>query len=138
MSANPVAITLPPALAGIRDYCGACASPMVRAGNLLYLSGIVAIDPLTGAAELGTVESETWRCMKNLDLMLQVAGTRLAKVMQVHVLIFDRKDYASLNAAYREFFPHEAPARTVWSVQLERGFKVKFDVIALLDEVADA
>ncbi len=105
-------------------------SAAVRANGLIFVSGLVAINPETGEREHGTVTSETKRIFRNLDLLMRSNGSGLDRLVQVHAMIYDRIEYDVLNRAYREFLPHGPPARTVWSVKIEVGFKVQLDVIA--------
>jgi 2-iminobutanoate/2-iminopropanoate deaminase len=105
-------------------------SPAIRAGGLIFCSGMLAVNPDTGEREQGTVTSETRRIFENLRLLLEAAGSSLDRLVQVHALIYDRIEYDVLNRAYRQYVPDGPPARTVWSVQIEAGFKVQLDVIA--------
>jgi 2-iminobutanoate/2-iminopropanoate deaminase len=111
-----------------RQY-GHHQSPAIRAGGLIFCSGMVAINPQTGEREHGTVTSETRRIFENLKLLLESAGSSLDRLVQVHAMIYDRIEYDVLNRVYRQYVP-SPPARTVMSVQIEAGFKVMLDVIA--------
>lgn len=124
-------IIAPPA-AGLdmRAIYGAPQSAAVRTNGLIFVSGMMAINPETGEREHGTVTSETRRIFSNLDLLLRSNGASLDRLVQVHAMIYDRIEYDVLNRAYREFVPNGPPARTVWSVKIEAGFKVQLDVIA--------
>jgi 2-iminobutanoate/2-iminopropanoate deaminase len=112
-----------------REY-GHHQSPAIRAGGLIFCSGMVAIDPATGERQHGTVTSETCRIFENLKLLLEAAGSSLERLVQVHAMIYDRIEYDVLNRAYRRYVPTTPPARTVMSVQVEAGFKVMLDVTA--------
>src|SRR5689334_1215149 len=112
-----------------REY-GHHQSPAIRAGGLIFCSGMVAINPETGEREHGTVTSETRRIFENLNALLASAGASLDRIVQVHAMIYDRIEYDVLNRAYRRYVPNAPPARTVMSVQIEAGFKVMLDVIA--------
>src|SRR6516162_4831907 len=112
-----------------REY-GHHQSPAIRAGGLIFCSGMVAINPETGEREHGTVTSETRRIFENLKLLLESAGSSLDRIVQVHAMIYDRIEYDVLNRVYRQYVPNAPPARTVMSVQIEAGFKVMLDVIA--------
>lgn len=105
-------------------------SPAIRAGGLVFCSGMVALDPASGEREHGTVTSETRRIFDNLKVLLESAGSSLERLVQVHAIIYDRIEYDVLNRAYRQYVPNAPPARTVMSVQIEAGFKVMLDVIA--------
>jgi 2-iminobutanoate/2-iminopropanoate deaminase len=111
-----------------REY-GHHQSPAIRAGGLIFCSGMVAINPETGEREHGTLTSEAQRIFENLKLLLESAGSSLERIVQVHAMIYDRIEYDVLNRVYRRYVPNAPPARTVMSVQIEAGFKVMLDVI---------
>ena len=112
-----------------REY-GHHQSAAIRAGGLIFCSGMVAVDPATGEREHGTVTSETRRIFENLKLLLESACSSLDRIVQVHAMIYDRIEYDVLNRAYLRHVPNAPPARTVMSVQIEAGFKVMLDVVA--------
>src|ERR1051325_1160022 len=112
-----------------REY-GHHQSPAIRAGGLIFCSGMVAINPDTGEREHGTVTSEARRIFENLKLLLESAGSSLDRILQVHAMIYDRIEYDVLNRVYRQYVPNAPPARTVMSVQIEAGFKAMLDVMA--------
>ncbi len=118
-----------PGLDLCREY-GHHQSPAIRAGGLIFCSGMVAIIPESGEREHGTVTSEVRRIFENLKLLLESAGSSLDRIVQVHAMIYDRIEYDVLNRAYRRYVPVAPPARTVMSVRIEAGFKVMLDVIA--------
>ncbi|MBO0739390.1 MAG: RidA family protein, partial [Alphaproteobacteria bacterium] len=82
-----------------REY-GHHQSPAVRAGGLIFCSGMVAINPESGEREHGTVTSESRRIFENLKLLLESAGSSLDRIVQVHAMIYDRIEYDVLNRAY--------------------------------------
>jgi 2-iminobutanoate/2-iminopropanoate deaminase len=114
----------------MRAHYGHHQSVAIRAGGLIFCSGVLPINPQTGEREHGTVTSETKRIFENLKLILEAHGSSLARIVQVHAMIYDRIEYDVLNRMYRQYVPHQPPARTVWSVQIEAGFKVQLDVVA--------
>jgi 2-iminobutanoate/2-iminopropanoate deaminase len=114
----------------LRHHYGHHQSPAIRAGGLIFCSGMVAIHPETGEREHGTVTSEARRIFENLKLLLEGTGSSLDRLVQVHAMIYDRIEYDVLNRVYRQYVPNAPPARTVMSVQIEAGFKVMLDVIA--------
>src|SRR3954465_11426304 len=116
-----------------REY-GHHQSPAIRAGGLIFCSGMVAINPDTGEREHGTVTSEARRIFENLKLLLGSAGSSLDRIVQVHAMIYDRIEYDVLNRVYRQYVPNAPPARTVMSVQIEAGFKIMLDVIAAAEQ----
>jgi 2-iminobutanoate/2-iminopropanoate deaminase len=120
-----------------REY-GHHQSPAIRAGGLIFCSGMVALNPENGEREHGTVTSETRRIFENLKLLLESAGSSLDRLVQVHAMIYDRIEYDVLNRAYRRYVPNAPPARTVMSVQIEAGFKVMLDVTAAAEQPTGA
>jgi len=108
-------------------YPQSCA---VAAGGLIFFSGMVAVNPITGEREHGTVTSETRRIFENLKILLEDNGSDLTRIVQVHALIYSRLEYDVLNRVYRQYLPNNPPARMVWQVVIESGFKVQLDVVA--------
>jgi 2-iminobutanoate/2-iminopropanoate deaminase len=106
-------------------------SPAVRGGDFVFVSGMAAIDPATGAPAHGTVAAETRQILTNIGELLEAAGSSLAKVVKVNVLIYSMLEYENMNSVYREFFTTDPPARTVCGVQLIGGHKVEIKCIAL-------
>ncbi len=119
-----------PGLDMARHY-GHHQSPAIRAAGLIFCSGMLPINPDTGEREHGTLTSEAHRVFGNLRLLLEAAGSSLDRLVQVHAMIYDRIEYDVLNRVYTQYVPNGPPARTVWSVQIEAGFKIQLDVIAL-------
>lgn len=107
-------------------------SSAIRAGDYLFMSGVVAIDPESGERLNGTVTSEAHRAFQNLKLVLESAGSSLERLVQVRAMIYDRIEYDALNRVYRQYVPHGPPARTVWSVRIIDAFKVQLDAIAVV------
>ena len=106
-------------------------SAAIRAGDFIFLSGIVPVDPETGERLNGTLTSEAHRAFQNLQLVLEAAGSSFAQLVQVRAMIYDRIEYDALNRVYRQYVPEGPPARTVWSVRIMDAFKVQLDAIAL-------
>ena len=107
-------------------------SSAIRAGDYLFLSGLLPIDPETGERLNGTLTSEAHRAFQNLKLVLEAAGSSLERLVQVRAMIYDRIEYDALNRVYRQYLPSAPPARTVWSVRIIDAFKVQLDAIALV------
>ena len=91
---------------------------------------MVAVNPETGEREHGTVTSETRRIFENLKILLEENGSDLARIVQVHAMIYSRLEYDVLNRVYRQYLRASPPARMVWQVVIESGFKVQLDVVA--------
>ena len=111
----------------IFGYPQSCA---VEAGGLIFCSGMLAVNPVTGEREHGTVTSETRRIFENLKILLEENDSDLARIVQVHAMIYSRLEYDVLNRVYRQYLPESPPARMVWQVVIESGFKVQLDVVA--------
>jgi 2-iminobutanoate/2-iminopropanoate deaminase len=127
-------IIVPPPSRGL-DMAAGCGWPQsaaVRAGDYVFVSGVVAIDPDSGERMNGTVTSEAHRVFQNLRLVLEAAGSSLDRLVQVHAMIYDRIEYDALNRVYRQYVPDGPPARTVWSVQIIDAFRVQLDAIAVV------
>lgn len=99
-------------------------SRAVRAGGFVFVSGMEAAEP-------GTVASETRQILTEMVHGLEAAGSALAKVVKVSVLIYSMLEYANMNDVYRTFFPNDPPARTVCGAGLIGDRKVAIDCIAL-------
>ena len=119
-----------PALNGLRRN-DLPLSPAVRTGDFVFVSGMAAIDPATGDRLPGTVAAETRQILTNMAHLLDMAGSSLAKVVKVNVLIYSMLEYENMNSVYREFFPTDPPARTVCGAGLIGGHKVKIECVAL-------
>ena len=106
-------------------------SPAIRAGEFVFVSGMVAIDPATGERMHGTVAAETRQILTTMPQVLEAAGSSLAKAVKVNVLIYSMLEYNNMNEVYREFFPEDPPARTVCGAKLSGGSKVEIECVAL-------
>jgi 2-iminobutanoate/2-iminopropanoate deaminase len=113
----------------IGPYSQAC---IVRgAGNLVFVSGQIPIDPATGALIEGDIAAQTHRVMKNLTAILDAAGTSMDAVVRCTVYLADMDDFAAMNAVYGSYFAEPAPARaTIQAVRLPKDARVEIDVIA--------
>ena len=103
----------------------------IRAGDYVFVSGVLPIDARTGERIQGTLTSEAHRAFQNLKLVLGAAGSSLERLVQVRAMIYDRIEYDALNRVYRQYVPQGPPARTVWSVRIIDAFKVQLDAVAL-------
>lgn len=107
-------------------------SAAIRAGDYVFASGVVPVDPETGERLHGTLTSEAHRAFQNLKLVLEGAGSSLERLVQVRAMIYDRIEYDALNRVYRQYVPSGPPARTVWSVRIIDAFKVQLDAVAVI------
>ena len=122
------AIKSPDAPAAIGPY-----SPAIRAGNLLFVSGQIPIDPATGTLIEGDVAAQTDRVMRNLVAVLKAAGAGFEHVVRTTVFLADMNEFAAMNEVYGRFVVDPPPARaTVQVARLPRDARVEIDVIAVL------
>jgi 2-iminobutanoate/2-iminopropanoate deaminase len=110
-------------------------SQAIRAGNLLFVSGQIPIDPSTGKLiEDKDVGSQTRRVLQNLLAIVSAAGGSADSVVKTTVFLKDMNDFGEMNAVYAEFFESRAPARaTVEASRLPRDVAVEIECIALLE-----
>lgn len=104
-------------------------SPAIISNGFVFVAGQGAIDPKTNELELGDIRSETRRTIRNIEAILQEAGSSLKDVVRVGVFLSDMKNFAGMNEVYAEFFPKDPPARTTVGAELP-GIKVEIDCIA--------
>lgn len=107
-------------------------SQAVTAGEWVFCSGQIPLDPATGEVVRGPIESQTRRALESLSAVLSAAGSALELVVKTTVFLQDLQDFAAMNAVYAEFFPGVAPARsTVQVAALPRGVGVEIEAVAL-------
>ena len=105
----------------------------VKAGQLLFVSGQLGLDPATGAMVAGGVEAETRQALKNLQAILETGDCTLQQVVKTTVFLRDMNDFSRMNAVYAEFFKENPPARsTVQVAALPRSGAVEIELVALL------
>ena len=109
-------------------------SQAVRAGQLLFLSGQVPLDPATGQMVTGDIAAQTRRVFDNLAAVLKAGGRSLADVVRTTVYLADMNDFAAVNEVYGTYFTEPYPARaTVQVARLPKDARVEIDVIASFD-----
>ena len=108
-------------------------SQAVRAGNLVFCSGQIPLDPQTGEFVSDDIAEQTRQVLKNLSAVLEAAGTSLNNVVKTTVFLSDMNDFVKMNEIYAEFFGGNKPARaTVQAARLPRDAKVEIECIALV------
>jgi len=108
-------------------------SQAVRAGALLFLAGQVPLDPATGSLVPGDVAAQTHRVMRNLEAVLEAAGSSLDAVVKTTIYLADLGDFKAVNEVYGSYFTPPAPARaTVQVARLPLDARVEIDAIAQL------
>jgi len=105
-------------------------SPAVRAGELIFLSGQVAQDPVTGKLVVGDVATQTEQIFKNLEAVLDAAGKTFSHVVKASVFLTDMGNFPAMNAVYGRHFEAPCPARTTVAVAaLPLGAAVEIDLV---------
>ena len=105
--------------------------PGVLAGGMLYISGQLPIDPLTGTVVAGDAAVQVQRALFNLDKVLMAAGLSRDAVVSTHVYISDIADWDKVNEAYAAFFGGHKPARVIVPAgKLHHGALVEVEAIA--------
>ena len=108
-------------------------SQAIKAGNTVYCSGQIPINPATNTIESVTIEDQTRQAITNLKNVLEAAGSSLQNVVKTTVFIKDMNDFAALNGVYAELFAPNKPARScVEVVRLPKDVKVEIECIATL------
>ncbi|PZA05768.1 MULTISPECIES: RidA family protein [unclassified Meiothermus] len=107
-------------------------SQAIVAGGMVFVSGQIPLRP-DGSLETGDVETQTHQVMKNLQAVLEAAGSGLSKVVQTTCYLRDMNDFAAFNKVYGEYFSAPFPARaTVQVARLPRDVAVEVACIALV------
>jgi 2-iminobutanoate/2-iminopropanoate deaminase len=105
----------------------------VKAGNLLFISGQIALVPATGELLTATVEEETHQVMKNLAAILTEAGTDFNAIVKTTIFLSDMSLFARVNEIYGSYFSGDYPARETVAVKgLPKGVNVEISMIAYL------
>lgn len=120
------AVSSPKAPAAIGPY-----SQAIKAGNLLFLSGQIPLDPATGALVPGGIEAQTRQVFTNIGAILEAAGVDFDAVVSATVYVADMNDFAKVNEIYATYFASPAPARaTVQVARLPKDALVEIQVTA--------
>jgi len=121
-------INTPNAPAPIGPY-----SQAVQAGNLLFISGQIAIDPATGNVEAKDIMDETHQVMHNLRAILAVAGASFDQVVKTTILLSDMSLFGEVNTVYGKYFTGNFPARETYAVKgLPKSVNVEISMVASL------
>jgi 2-iminobutanoate/2-iminopropanoate deaminase len=109
-------------------------SQAIRAGDLLFCSGQVPLEPTTGELVKDDIEGQARRCLQNLAAVAEAAGASLADAVRCTIYLTDMNDFARVNEVYAEFFGgDDPPARVaVAAAALPKGADVEIDAIVAL------
>ena len=109
-------------------------SAAVKIGNLLFLSGSIPLDPVSGQLVEGGIKEQTTRVMENIKALLAAAGADFSNITRTTVFMVDLGEFAAMNDVYASYFSAPYPARsTVQVVKLPRDVRVEIDVIAVVN-----
>jgi 2-iminobutanoate/2-iminopropanoate deaminase len=112
---------------------GAPYSPGIVAGNLVFVSGQVPMNPETKTIVRDDFEAAVRQCITNVERILHAAGTDLDKCVKVTVFLADMENFARLNAVYNQYFGDVKPARTCVQVaRLPLDVDIEIEAIAIL------
>ena len=108
-------------------------SPAIKAGNLLFISGQIPIDPATGNLVTGDITAQADRAMRNVSALLRAAGIGFEHVVHTTVFLADMNDFAAMNEVYSRYIVDPPPARaTVQVARLPRDVRIEGDAIAMI------
>jgi 2-iminobutanoate/2-iminopropanoate deaminase len=124
MDRQAIATTAAPAAVG--PY-----SQAIAAGDFVFCSGQIHLEPATGALVEGDIATQTERVLDNLSAVLAAAGRSMADVVKTTVFLVDINDFAAMNAVYSRYMPDPPPARsTIGVAALPKGARVEIELIA--------
>jgi 2-iminobutanoate/2-iminopropanoate deaminase len=106
----------------------------VRAGDLLYISGTVPVDPQTGEVVERDIRTQTRQVMTSIKAIVEAAGGTMNDLVKVNVHLSDAKDWPAMNEVYRDFFDEYLPARMSMEAKPPLEYLVDIDAIAYLPE----
>jgi 2-iminobutanoate/2-iminopropanoate deaminase len=110
---------------------GGAYSQGIRWDQLIFTAGLVGSDPATGQPVSDNVGEQTRQVLRNVQAVLQAAGSDLQHVLKTTCFLADIGDFATFNEVYREFFPIDPPARSTIQVGLVPPWRVEIEVIAV-------
>ena len=108
-------------------------TPAIRAGQLLFISGQIPVDPRTGQIVDGDFSAQADQSMRNVSALLKAAGVGWEHVVRTTVFLADMDDFTAMNAVYARYVVDPAPARaTVQVARLPRDVRIEVDAIAVI------
>jgi aminoacrylate peracid reductase len=108
-------------------------SPGTKAGNAVYVSGMLALDSDGNMVGAGDIKAQTRQVLETIRSVLEAAGGSMKDITFNHIFLTDMSDYAGMNEVYREYFPKDPPARYCIRADLVKpGFLVEIASIAHL------
>ena len=108
-------------------------SQAVRWNGMVFCSGQIPLDPVTGQIVEGGIEAQTERVLENLKTVLEAAGAGLETVLKTTIFVADLNDFGAVNGVYGRFFAQDPPARaTVEAARLPRDVRVEIEAVAFV------
>lgn len=107
-------------------------SQAVKCGGMVFTSGQIAINPVSGNVEAETIEGQTEQICKNLVAVLEAAGTSIDKAVKTTCFLSDMADFAAFNEVYGRYFTSKPARSCVAAKQLPKGVLAEVEVIAEL------
>jgi 2-iminobutanoate/2-iminopropanoate deaminase len=128
MTIQRESVNAPDAPAAVGPYTHA-----IRAGDLLFCSGQIPLDPRTGELVEGSVADQTGRCLENLAAVCNAAGATLGDAVRLTIYTTEMASFSAINEVYESFFESDPPARVAIGVAaLPRGAKVEIDAVVAI------
>lgn len=107
-------------------------SQAIASGDLVFCSGQLGLDPVSGALVEGGVEAQAERALRNLEAVLDAAGLSFHDVLKTTVFLADMDDFAAINAVYARHMPDPPPARSTFAVgALPKGGRIEIEAVAV-------
>jgi len=106
-------------------------SQAVKAGGFVFVAGQGPFDPVTGDVQGESIQAQTRQCLRNVEAILQAAGSTLDKVVSATFILGDENDFAGMNEEWGKWFPKDPPARQGAKLPIRpNGMKISIAVIA--------
>jgi len=106
-------------------------SQAVKAGGFVFVAGQGPFDPVTGEVQGESIQAQTGQCLRNVEAILQAAGSTLDKVVSATFILGDENDFAGMNEEWGKWFPKDPPARQGAKLPIRpKGMKISIAVIA--------
>ena len=107
----------------------------IKTGNLVFVSGQLGLDPLSGKLKEGGVTKQAEQALRNIEAILTAAGCSLKDVVKTTILLSSMADFAAVNSIYAEYFKEHRPARATYAVAgLPLGGLIEIEAIAALPD----
>jgi 2-iminobutanoate/2-iminopropanoate deaminase len=108
-------------------------SPVTRAGNMIFVSGLPPFDPVSGEIRAVPIERQTELVLEQMKRCLEAAGASLDNVMKCNIYCTSAKHFAAVNSVYRRYFPADPPARIFVCIREWTGpFDIEIDCVAMM------